>query len=139
MFGGIPFEHFAHGGHGGGGGGRAPRGDVDTTKLYETLEVEKDVEQKEIKKAYRKLSRTHHPDKGGDEHKFKEINAAYEILSDPEKRAMYDKYGLEVRVCYVDYCLFVVCLLLLYVLYCTVLYIHTYTCSLAHTNIYLSI
>ena len=37
----------------------------------------------------------HHPDKGGDEHKFKEINAAYEILSDPEKRAKYDKYGLE--------------------------------------------
>lgn len=37
----------------------------------------------------------HHPDKGGDEHKFKEINAAYEILSDPEKRSKYDKYGLE--------------------------------------------
>lgn len=37
----------------------------------------------------------HHPDKGGDEHKFKEINAAYEILSDTEKRATYDKYGLE--------------------------------------------
>ena len=37
----------------------------------------------------------HHPDKGGDEHLFKEINAAYEILSDSEKRAKYDKYGLE--------------------------------------------
>lgn len=37
----------------------------------------------------------HHPDKGGDEHKFKEINAAYEILSDTEKRAKYDKFGLE--------------------------------------------
>jgi DnaJ homolog subfamily A member 2 len=37
----------------------------------------------------------HHPDKGGDEHKFKEINAAYEILSDAEKRVKYDKYGLE--------------------------------------------
>lgn len=97
MFGGIPFEHFAqgHGGMPGGGGRGGPRQDVDTTKLYETLEVEKDVDQKEIKKAYRKLSRTHHPDKGGDEHKFKEINAAYEILSDPEKRAAYDKYGLE--------------------------------------------
>mmetsp|Transcript_14494 Transcript_14494/g.21305 ORF Transcript_14494/g.21305 Transcript_14494/m.21305 type:complete len:411 (-) Transcript_14494:215-1447(-) len=94
MFGGIPFEHFAHGG-GGMPGGRRGGGDVDTTKLYETLEIEKDVEAKEIKKAYRKLSRTHHPDKGGDEHKFKEINAAYEILSDPEKRAAYDKYGLE--------------------------------------------
>ena len=40
-------------------------------------------------------NKQHHPDKGGDEHKFKEINAAYEILSDPEKRAKYDKYGLE--------------------------------------------
>merc|ERR1711976_279697 len=75
----------------GSGGGE----DVDTTKLYETLEVEKDADQKDIKKAYRRLSRTHHPDKGGDEHKFKEINAAYEILSDPDKRAAYDKYGLE--------------------------------------------
>jgi DnaJ family protein A protein 2 len=37
----------------------------------------------------------HHPDKGGDEHLFKEINAAYEILSDPKKRELYDKYGLE--------------------------------------------
>jgi DnaJ family protein A protein 2 len=78
-------------------GGGMPRGggDVDTTKLYETLEVDKDADAKEIKKAYRRLSRTHHPDKGGDEHKFKEINAAYEILSDPDKRKQYDKYGLE--------------------------------------------
>ena len=41
------------------------------------------------------ISVIHHPDKGGDEHKFKEISAAYEVLSDPEKRAKYDKYGLE--------------------------------------------
>ena len=100
MFGGIPFEHFAHGGGGGfggppgrgGGGGGAP---ADTTKLYETLELEKDASQKDIKKAYFRLSRLHHPDKGGDEHKFKEISAAYEILSDPEKRKQYDEYGLE--------------------------------------------
>ncbi len=63
-----------------------PREDVDTTKLYETLGVEKTATKKEIRKAYMKLSRTHHPDKGGDEHKFKEISAAYEILSDEEKR-----------------------------------------------------
>jgi len=96
MFGGIPFEHFAGGGGMGGGmGGRMPKKDVDTTKLYETLEVPKTADAKEIKKSYRRLSRVHHPDKGGDEHKFKEISAAYEILSDEDKRKAYDKYGLE--------------------------------------------
>eukprot|EP00978_Attheya_sp_CCMP212_P025418 scaffold81716_cov58-Attheya_sp.AAC.5 len=93
MYGGIPFEQFAGGG--GHPGMNRGGGDVDTTKLYETLEVEKTADEKEIKKAYRKLSRIHHPDKGGEEHKFKEISAAYEILSDKEKRAAYDKYGLE--------------------------------------------
>jgi DnaJ family protein A protein 2 len=53
------------------------------------------IQKQEIKKAYRKLAVKHHPDKGGDEHLFKEINAAYEILSDPKKRELYDKYGLE--------------------------------------------
>lgn len=103
MFGGIPFEHFAQAGGGGFGGGGMGGGGMgggggepaDTTKLYETLEIEKDASAKEIKKAYFRLSKTHHPDKGGDEHKFKEISAAYEILSDPEKRKAYDKYGLE--------------------------------------------
>lgn len=97
MFGGIPFEHFAHGGGfgGGGGGPRGGGGPVDTTKLYETLEIEKDASAKDIKKAYFRLSKQHHPDKGGDEHKFKEISAAYEILSDPQKRKAYDQHGLE--------------------------------------------
>jgi len=95
MFGGIPFEHFAHGGGGFPGASAGPREEVDTEKLYETLEVDKKADTKEIKKAYRRLSRIHHPDKGGDEHKFKEISAAYEILSDADKRAAYDKYGLE--------------------------------------------
>lgn len=81
MFGGgIPFEQFAGGFPGASGSGRMQTDDVDTSKLYETLEVEKTATQKEIRKAYMKLSRTHHPDKGGDEHKFKEISAAYEIL-----------------------------------------------------------
>lgn len=96
--GGDPFEHFHQGGGGGGGGGRRQRGpapNVDTTKLYETLGIEKSATGPEIKKAYRKLAIKHHPDKGGDEHKFKEINAAYEILSDEEVRAKYDQYGLE--------------------------------------------
>lgn len=96
FFGGDPFEHFAQQG---GGGGRRPGGraaaNVDTTKLYETLGVEKSADEKAIKKAYRKLAVKHHPDKGGDEQKFKEVSAAYEVLSDAEKRAKYDKYGLE--------------------------------------------
>jgi len=92
FFGGDPFEHFAQGGGGPQrGGGR----DVDTTKLYETLGVPKDADEKTIKKSYRKLAGKHHPDKGGDADKFKEISAAYEILSDKEQRAKYDKYGLE--------------------------------------------
>ena len=75
FFGGMPGGDPFGGGMPGGMGG-APRGDVDTTKLYETLEVEKTATKKEIRKSYMKLSRTHHPDKGGDEHKFKEISAA---------------------------------------------------------------
>jgi DnaJ homolog subfamily A member 2 len=98
MFGGIPFEHFAHSGGGsfGGGSGRSSASEPpDTTKLYETLELDKNASKADIKKAYKKLAVKHHPDKGGDEHKFKEIAAAYEILSDDEKRAAYDKYGLD--------------------------------------------
>jgi len=98
FFGGDPFaEHFqqAGGGRPGGRGGRRASANVDTTKLYETLEIEKNADAKAIKKAYRKAAIKHHPDKGGDEHKFKEINAAYEVLSDPETRAKYDKHGLE--------------------------------------------
>jgi len=98
FFGGDPFaEHFSQGGGGGGRrpGGRPASANVDTTKLYETLEIEKTADAKAIKKAYRKMAIKHHPDKGGDEHHFKEVNAAYEVLSDPETRAKYDKYGLE--------------------------------------------
>lgn len=61
---------------------------------YNVLGVAKSASQDEIKKAYRKLAHKHHPDKsGGDEEKFKEINSAYQILSDPEKRSQYDQYG----------------------------------------------
>jgi len=64
--------------------------------LYETLGVSKNASQDEIKKAYRRLARKYHPDinkDAGAEEKFKEINAAYEILSDEEKRKQYDQYG----------------------------------------------
>jgi len=53
-----------------------------------------DATQDEIKRAYRKLAHEHHPDKGsGEAAKFKEINQAYEVLSDDVKRAQYDRYG----------------------------------------------
>jgi len=61
---------------------------------YKILGVPKNSSQEEIKKAYYKLAHLYHPDKkGGDEAKFKEINEAYQILSNKEKRAQYDKFG----------------------------------------------
>ncbi len=60
---------------------------------YKILGVPRNASQEEIKKAYYRLAHKYHPDKGGDEEKFKEINEAYRVLSDKEKRAQYDKYG----------------------------------------------
>jgi molecular chaperone DnaJ len=61
---------------------------------YDTLGVPKDASEEDIKKAFRKLAHQHHPDKGGgDEAKFKEVNAAYQILGNKEKRQKYDQYG----------------------------------------------
>lgn len=61
---------------------------------YQTLGIKKDASQDEIKKAYRKLAHQYHPDKkGGDEAKFKEINEAYQTLSDNTKRNQYDQFG----------------------------------------------
>lgn len=60
------------------------------TELYDILELKPDCSQEDIKKAYRKLAKIHHPDKGGDEDYFKKVQSAYEVLSDPVKRQMYD-------------------------------------------------
>lgn len=60
---------------------------------YKTLGVSKSASQDEIKKAYRKLALEYHPDKGGDEKRFKEVNEAYQILGNEQKRSQYDQFG----------------------------------------------
>ncbi|MFW5659651.1 MAG: DnaJ domain-containing protein, partial [Bacteroidota bacterium] len=64
---------------------------------YEVLGVDKGADQKEIKKAYRRLARKYHPDRNPDDdsaaEKFREVSEAYEILTDSEKRAAYDQFG----------------------------------------------
>jgi molecular chaperone DnaJ len=60
---------------------------------YKTLGVARNATKEEIKKAYRDLAHKYHPDKGGDEARFKEVNEAYQVLSDEKKRAQYDKFG----------------------------------------------
>src|SRR5437899_6677007 len=74
---------------------------MDFKDYYSTLGVAKTATEKEIKQAYRKLARKHHPDVNpGDksaETRFKEINEAYEVLGDPAKRAKYDQLGANWR------------------------------------------
>ena len=75
---------------------------MDFKDYYSTLGVAKTATEKEIKQAYRKLARKHHPDVNpGDksaEARFKEINEAYEVLGDPEKRKKYDELGANWRM-----------------------------------------
>jgi molecular chaperone DnaJ len=61
--------------------------------LYETLGLRPDAAPEDIKRAYRARAREHHPDAGGDAERFKEVTHAYEVLSDPERRARYDRFG----------------------------------------------
>lgn len=69
------------------------------TQLYDRLGISPNATESEIKKAYRELAKKYHPDKNQGnkeaEEKFKEISEAYEILSDPEKKSLYDQYGLD--------------------------------------------
>jgi molecular chaperone DnaJ len=71
---------------------------MPTKDYYETLGVAREASGDDIKQAYRALARKHHPDVSEDksvaEHRFKEINEAYEVLSDPNKRAQYDRFGV---------------------------------------------
>merc|ERR1711936_579129 len=68
---------------------------VVDTKLYDILGVAPDAQINDIKKQYKKLARQFHPDKAGSdtEEKFKEISFAHEVLTNPEKRELYDAYG----------------------------------------------
>eukprot|EP01026_Neomeris_dumetosa_P045371 TRINITY_DN3841_c0_g2_i14.p1 TRINITY_DN3841_c0_g2~~TRINITY_DN3841_c0_g2_i14.p1 ORF type:complete len:453 (+),score=92.84 TRINITY_DN3841_c0_g2_i14:129-1487(+) len=93
MFGGHSFFDAAFGGMGGGPG--ISPAQVDNTRYYDILGVDKNASDDQIKKAHRKLALRHHPDKGGDGETFKEINQAYDVLKDPEKRRVYDMYGEE--------------------------------------------
>ena len=70
---------------------------ADKRDYYEVLGVDKSVNDEDLKRAYRKLAMQYHPDRNPDnkeaEAKFKEINEAYAVLSDAEKRKKYDTYG----------------------------------------------
>ena len=73
--------------------------DLAKRDYYEVLGVDRNATEEEIKRAYRKLARKYHPDVNKDdpdaEEKFKEINEAYSVLSDPKTRAQYDQFGHE--------------------------------------------
>jgi DnaJ family protein A protein 2 len=83
------------GGFGGSRGGAASNKPVDNSKLYEIMGLDKNASQDEIRKAYKKLAIKKHPDRGGNQEEFQMLQHAYEILSDENKRKIYDQYGEE--------------------------------------------
>ena len=76
-----------------------PESDMEFKDYYQVLGVPRDADEKQIKSAYRKLARKYHPDANtgepDTEERFKEINEAYEVLKDPEKRSKYDRFGAD--------------------------------------------
>lgn len=90
MFGGG-FEQFFGGGMP--RGAAAPSGPVDNNKYYELLGLDPSASEQDIKKAWKKTAARLHPDRGGDTEKFQEAQHAYEVLSDPQKKSLYDQFG----------------------------------------------
>jgi len=96
VFDGGDDDDFSHRYAGGGGGGRQrPRQPPDTTAYYKVLNIEKTASETDVRKAYKKLAVQHHPDRGGDPEHFKKLSVAYEVLSCPKKRKIYDSHGEE--------------------------------------------
>lgn len=71
--------------------------EIDNHTLYDLLDIKPGASTStdDVKKAFRKKAIREHPDKGGDPDKFRKLTEAYEILSNPEKKELYDKYGME--------------------------------------------
>lgn len=78
---------------GSGGPESGQKEEVDNKGLYEILHLQPGASIEEVKKQYRKLARSYHPDKGGDPEQFRNVTRAYEVLSDEKKKNLYDKYG----------------------------------------------
>lgn len=74
-------------------GASVPRGPVDNQGYYDILGVSKDADTKVINRAYRRMAIQHHPDKGGDKARFALLNEARDVLTDPDKRKLYDRFG----------------------------------------------